>query len=286
MVSKIFYLNSDKYPAIVDDCQQIKERVDKKKDSDYLCVFEALPPVRRTLSIPDKIKHGETTTALGMASLALINLPEDLRDIRGAYNQLKGAAPKYDHTICQHPFSFFRGTMLNDLADVNKASNKEFAKKLLKSDITLADTTFGKRTLKVLGVKPVDYVETQIKNIGHTEENAKYVTAKIYDGSKFGKLTAHAMERTTKWGLIVTALLETPKLAKAFCKGDSISEKADNGVKQVVKSAINVASITVGIGYMGAIGAQKFGAIGSLVGMGLGAVIGGYGSKKIQEIIA
>jgi len=46
LVSKVFYLNSDKYPAIVNDYQQVKERV-------------------------------EIATALGMASLALINLPEN-----------------------------------------------------------------------------------------------------------------------------------------------------------------------------------------------------------------
>lgn len=96
MVSKVFYINSDKCPAIVNDCQQIKERVENKQSTDYTCVFEALPPVRRTLTIPEKIKHGEIATTLGMASLALINLPEDLRDIKGAYFQLKGAAPKYD----------------------------------------------------------------------------------------------------------------------------------------------------------------------------------------------
>jgi len=286
LVSKVFYLNSDKYPAIVNDYQQVKEHVQNKQSTDYACLFEALPPVRRTLSIPDKIKHGEIATALGMASLALINLPEDISDIKGAINQLKGAAPKYDYTKCQHPFSFVKGTLLNDFADITKATNKDLAEKILNSDKILAQTVFGEKVLSILGVEKVDKVTTKIHAIGSTEKNPKFIKANVYEGTLFGKTTARMMERTTKWGIIAMALLETPKIAKEFCNGDTISEKVENGSKQTLKAGINVAVMTAGIGYMGAIGAQKFGPIGSLVGMGAGAILGGFGSKKIQGYIS
>ena len=58
----------------------------KRENTGLFCALESIPPVRRTLDIPDKIEHGEITSALGMASLALINLPEDFRDVKNAVN--------------------------------------------------------------------------------------------------------------------------------------------------------------------------------------------------------
>lgn len=278
--------NSDRRQNSISVDTDRRSGVDRRENPSLFYALEAVPTFRRTLSIPDKIEHGETATALGMASLALINLPEDISDIKGAINQLKGAAPKYDYTKCQHPFSFFRGTMLKDFANPNKSNNPKLAQKILNSDKSLAQTNFGIKFLNRIGVGIDDIVETKIHSIGSTKENPLFVSANVYNGSKLGKLTAHAMERTTKWGLVATALLETPRIAKAFCKGDGIFEKGENGSKQVVKSAINVASITAGIGYIGAIGHNKFGAIGSLVGMGAGAILGGYVSKKIQDAIS
>jgi len=137
-----------------------------------------------------------------------------------------------------------------------------------------------------LGVECVDEIETRVHDFGSTEAAPKFVKANVYEGSGFGKLTAHSLERTTKYGVLAMALLESPKIIKAFNNGDDIEEKIKNGGKQVLKSGINVAAITAGIGYAGAIGAQKLGPVGSLVGMGAGAIIGGYGSKKLQELVA
>jgi len=290
LVSKVYYLNTDKYPAIANDYQQVKERVERKQDTKstpepITCVFEALPPVRRLSSFSDKINNGNITSAMGLAGLALINLPEDINDIKGAIAQFKGAAPMYDYTKLQHPFSFFRGTLLKDFVNPNKAKNPELARKILNSDKTIAQTNFGRNILKILNVKCVDKVETNIKNIDFTEANQKYVIANIYDGGKFGKLTARAMERTTKWGVIALALLQVPIIIKGFCKGGNVSKKADSGINQIIKSGIDVASITAGIGYMGALGSKIGGSAGSLIGMGAGAVIGSIGSKKLQELI-
>lgn len=269
---------------------------DNKSIADY--AFEAIPTYRRVASIPDQINNGDGATALGMAALALINLPEDCRDVVGAaqqvHSQLKSIftkeaekyIPKYDYTKCQHPFSFFRGTLLHVLVDPNTSKNPKIAKKILKSDKTLAETKFGEKVLNALGVKNTDVIDTKIETIGSTKENPIFVKANIYEGTKFGELTARAMERTTKWGLVALALLEAPKIIKGFCNGDNITEKAGNGTKQTIKSAINVASITAGIGYLGALGMKKFGPTGSLVGMGLGAILGGTVSKKAQEFIS
>jgi len=291
VVSKVYYLNSDKYPVIVEDVQQVKKRVDKKEDENFTCVFEALPQYRRLHSIPSELQNGQTASALGMASLALINFPEDCRDIKSALRQVKCLftgekfEAAYDYTKHQHPFSFFRGTMLKDFANPAKSNNPELAEKLFNSDKTLAQSKFGKKLISLLGVKKNGWIETKIHAINSTKENPVFVNANIYKGKSFGKLTAHALERTTKWGLIATSLLEAPSIVKAFSKGDSIFEKGENGAKQIAKSGLNFAATTAGMGYIGAIGA-KFGPAGSLIGMGAGAIIGSYGSKKVQGLIS
>ena len=69
-------------------------------------------------------------------------------------------------------------------------------------------------------------------------------------------------------------------------QGDTLTEQVGNTAKQTVKSGINFASITAGIAYGGAIGAKKFGATGSLIGMGVGATLGAFASNKIQSLSA
>ena len=269
----------------------MKKHVDKVDDTDkgLFYALESLPPVRRLSSLPEKIQNGDYTPAVGLASLAILNLPEDISDIKGSFEQLtkKGYTPKYNYKEVQHPFSFFRGTLLHKFVDPNTTKNPKLAKKLLKADKTITDTAFGQKILSFLGVKKLDEVETKIEDIGHTEERQRFVKAKLYESKNlFGDFTARAMTRTTKLGVLALAAFEVPKIFKALNQGDGIAEQASNGVKQTVKSGINLASITAGIAYGGAIGAKKFGSTGSLVGMGLGAIVGSFTSKKIQDVIS
>ncbi len=244
---------------------------DKSEDISLFCALETIPPVRRAISIPDKIQHGEITSALGMASLALINLPEDWRDIKSAVNQFKGIDPKYDYKEYQHDFSFFRGTAIEKWLHGQIKKGKKWASWLYDNDRSLADTTFGGKLLNLVkGKESENVIETKITNF---VDDKAY--AFKYEGSKFAQLTGRALKRTTKLGVLAIALLEVPKIFNAIKKGETI--------EQTVKSAVNVASVTAGIGYGGAIGAKHGGAIGSLVGMGFGAVLGGKLSEKIQE---
>ena len=249
------------------------DKSNKSEDVGIFCALEAIPPVRRAISIPDKIQHGEITSALAMASLALINLPEDMRDIKSALEQFKGAEPKYKYKKFQHDFSFFRGTAIEEWLHGQIKKGKKWANWLFDNDKTLAETTFGKKLLNLVRAKESeDIVSANRTNFLGMEEYAFK-----YDGSKFAQLTGRALKRTTKLGVLALALLEAPKIINAIQKGET--------VEQTAKSAINVASITAGIGYGGAIGAKHGGAIGSLVGMGFGAVLGSKLSEKIQEII-
>lgn len=300
MLSNALYYNQNKFPSIAKDYSDAKNRAEKitnekcddKDENLFNYAFAAIPQMRRIESVGDKLDNNQLTSALGMASLALINFPEDCRDLKSAAKQIKSAItrekfePSYDYKKYQHPFSFFRGTVLKNFANPNVYKHPEFANKLLKSDKTLTQTAFGKKILDFLGVKKVDQIETKIKSIKHTEVTPAFVNARIYGGNAFGKLTARALERCTVWGLGAMALLEIPQIISSFGEGDSALDKAENGAKQILKSGITVATVTAGIGYMGAIGSKYGGSAGSLIGMGIGAAIGGYGSKKLQEIIS
>ena len=134
MDNQIYYHNSDKFPAIANDYSEAKIRVEKitnqpqttSQDSVFVYALESLPPVRRIASLPDKIQNNDYIPALGLASLALINLPEDVRDIKSAGEQistfLKGGKYQggYDYKNYQHDFSFFRGTILERFVDFKK----------------------------------------------------------------------------------------------------------------------------------------------------------------------
>lgn len=247
---------------------------------------EALPPVRRIKSLPDQIQNGNGTTALGMAALALINLPEDMRDIEQSAVQIKSHIKgkpfqtKYDYTEYQHPFSFFRGTMLDEWLQKNLKAEKQWALWLANKDNSLDKTNLCRKILKLMNVEVSDTIKTGIKNpLGFNE----YATA--YSGNFLGKLTARAMRRTTLLGLMAMSALEVPKLIHSFNKEHTLKEKAFSTSKQGIKSTINVASIVSGIGYMGALGAKYGGPTGSLVGMGLGAVLGSKLSQQAQKVI-
>lgn len=123
--------------------------------------------------------------------------------------------------------------------------------------------------LKLTNAKANGIIETSITNF-----KGEQALAVSYKGSQFAQLTGRALRRTTKLGVFALALLEVPKIIKS-----------DEKIKQTAKSAINVASITAGIGYCGAIGAKYGGSIGSLIGMGAGAIIGNKLSNKVQEAI-
>lgn len=243
----------------------VERRSGQDRRNDAVKAFEAIPMVRRTVSIPDSVNQGNIVPALGMASLALINLPEDCRDLRSAYKQLKGAEQSYNYTKFQHPFSFFRGTAIEGWVNKHRKNGNKVAKWLFDNDIALVDTAFGRKILKLTGSKLNDMSETSIKDF-----KGDNIHSFSYSGNWFAKLTARAMLRTTFLGVCVISLLQIPQILKS-----------NNKIKQTVKSGVSVASITAGIGYGGALGAKFGGPAGSLIGMGAGAVLGNQISEKL-----
>lgn len=279
------------YPQLQRDVKDVKEKVGQVDSFDTKVeksVFGAVPTFRRIMSLPDKFENGDAAAGLGLASLAIINLPEDISDVKNAYNQvsskIKGKVytPSYDYTKYQHDFSFFKGTLLQKW--MNNAKTQEGRERVAKwylRDQSLYDSKFGDKVKKFLGVTDGKQEMSKVDDVFGN----KMLVTEIVSKNKFAELTGRAMKRIPVLSVAALALFELPKIFKSTTKGDSISEQAGNTVKQTAKSGINVASILAGVGYGGAIGAKKFGAAGSLIGMGVGAVLGATASNKIQDVI-
>ena len=281
------------YPQLQRDVNDVKEKVGQVDSFDAKIeksVFGSIPPVRRIMSLPDKFQNGEAAAGVGLASLAIINLPEDIRDIKAGYKQLSAKiqgqhyTPSYDCSKYQHDFSFFKGTLLQRWMDKAKTqAGKEKVTKWYSMDQSLYNSKFGDKVKGFLGLTDGEpELAKNMKNIFGDSMEVSKIVAK----NSFAELTGRAMKRLPILSVAALALLELPKIFKSMNKGDSVSEQAGNTVKQTAKSAINVTSILAGVGYGGALGAKKFGAIGSLVGMGVGAVIGATASSKIQDVMA
>ncbi len=276
-INPILYQNQvDKLPQIRQDYENIRQAVDK--ENSLPSIFDIIPTFRRIERVPQKLEDSDFVPAAGLTALAVLNGPEDLRDMKSAYRQIKSYLEHktpdlpYNYKIAQHPFSFFRGTLLQKFVNPETSPCPKLAEKLLDKDKTLIETNFGKWLVKQFRIE-ASKVDTTIKDITHSEEKPKYVQANHFKSNLFGELTARAMTRTTKIGTIVLGGLEAVHLAREISDGENI-------LKSSAKSAISFASSLAGIGYGGAIGAKYFGPAGSLIGMGLGAIAG----NKVNEL--
>lgn len=253
-------------------------------------VVSSVAPARRLCDIPNMIKSGDTLAAAGLAGLTLVSLPEDCRDLRAAYNhsscvlRRKRLSVPYNYHKYQHDFSFFRGTLLHEgMKRIKSAKGKRIVDKLYKADVTLYNTKFGKWIQKLLDIENGKPVKSQIKNLYGKEISVQKIIAKN-DFLGLKELTGRALKRTSLLGVAFMGVLELPKIIKSAFKGNNKKEKIQSLSTQFGKSSLNVASVTAGMGYIGAIGAKKYGAFGSLVGMGLGVIFGAKFANFVQEI--
>lgn len=274
MINPILYQNQvNKYPEIYNDYQNLSSALNSKPSD---VAFEALPVYGRISSLQDKLDKKDYLPATGIATLAILNGPEEINDVMSAYKQIKNGFPKpvsfhsgYDNKKAQHPFSFFRGTILhkylNPLSE--DCPNPKLASWLIKEDKCLWDTKFGKWIKKKLNINR-DFVRTNIEKIASTNENKKFVKANVFiTNNPFKDITARALTRTTKLGTLALAGIETAHVAHEVSNGKNFFEEAS-------KSAITLGVTTATTGVLGAIGAKHFGPTGSLAGISAGALIG------------
>ena len=250
--------------------EELKQRTD---------IGEAIPVVGKISSVVDKIKDNDYIPASGIVSLALLNGPEDIREVISSYKQIKAFVQgkkfdkPYDYKKAQHPFSFFRGTLLNDY--VNPFSEKckfpKIANRLLNWDKSLWDTEIGDWVKNKFNID-VEEIKTEINDTIYSKAFPKKVKAYYFHSqNKLGNLTARAMTRTPVIGLAFSGAMEAAHLIKEVKEGD-------NFFMELGKSTVRLVSSAMTTGYLGAIG-SKFGPTGSLIGMGLGAVLNAKNRK-------
>lgn len=282
MINPILYQNQvDKYPEIYNDYQNMRTVVQGKSGD---AALEAVPFYGKINSLPDKLEQKDYLPATGIATLAIMNGPEEINDVMSAYKQIKNGFPKpvsfhsgYDNKKAQHPFSFFRGTILhkylNPLSE--DCPNPKIASWLLRQDKCLLDTKFGMWLQKRLNIK-TNKIETNIERIDSTEKCKKFVNARVYvTNNPFKDIIVRALTRTTKLGTIALGSIEAAHITHEVSNGKNFFEEAG-------KSALTLGTTTVATGVLGAIGAKHFGPTGSLVGISAGTLIGALTNNAVS----
>ena len=148
--------------------------------------------------------------------------------------------------------------------------NKKFAKWIIKNDVSLADTKFGEWIFKILKIKENEklLIKTSVNDITHTELNPRKVVAKVYKSpTKFGDLTARALTRTSKYGAYALTGLGALHAAHEIADGENV-------IKTLGQTIAEIGTTLIGTGYLGAIGYKHYGPLGSLIGIGIGSLIG------------
>ena len=274
MINPILYQNQvDKYPEIYNDYQNMRMAV-QGKSSD--AALEAVPFYGKINSLPDKLEQKDYLPATGIATLAIMNGPEEINDVMSAYKQIKNGFPKpvsfhsgYDNKKAQHPFSFFRGTILhkylNPLSE--DCPNPKVAGWLLRQDKCLWDTKFGEWVQEKFKIK-TNNIKTNIETIDSCINDKKFVLAySLKTNNPFKDIATRALTRTTKLGTIALGSIEAAHIAHEVSNGKNFFEEAG-------KSVLTLGTTTVATGVLGAIGAKHLGPTGSLVGISAGTLIG------------
>jgi len=298
VVSQVYYYNTDEFQAIADDYSNAKTRVEKitkqTHDNSQASVFghamEAIPTFRRTASVPEKLKNGDYLTTAGILAYTAVNAKEDLNDLISAGKQIYSKInpnynydPFYDRKNYQHEFSATKNVIGEKALYQAQINGNPFADNVVKmGNTTIYDTKFGRWVSKKLSIRVADLQKVDaIRNYDGTCAKAFKFKSSVLGG----ETVARGMKRTTVAGVVIMGLFELPKLAKETMKGDSLFEHVENGAKQVLKSAGNVALTTAGIAIGGALGAKYLGATGSIAGMGIGAIAGNKLSNQLQTAI-
>lgn len=251
-------------------------------DEQNVSIFDMLPPSNRLTGIEkDKDNHKKLANT-GLATMALMNLSEDIRDLSDVVKQIKSEIKgdnsfkqPYDYSKAQHPFSLFRGSLMRKLVNPEATPFPKLAAKLRNADKTMLETKWGEKFLEKSGIT-YENIKTDIKNLNYTIDNKASVYAKKFSGGNpFTELTARALVRTPQLGALAYGAIEV-----ANCAGNIMD--GDNSFKAGYNSAIDFTTSMVGMGYGGAFGAKHFGAAGSVIGMGIGTILGKLTAKELK----
>ncbi len=271
----------NKLPEIYQDYQLVCKTILQESQDDS--IFETIPIYSKLKDLPQKLTSKDYECASALATLAVLNGPEEIGDLFSAMKQIKSKftgkpyTPPYDNKIAQHPFSFFQGSILRDY--MNPYSSDcvfpKLSKWLLKLDKSLLDTRLGKFICHKLGLE-LGEIPTNIRSINYTDEFPSYVMAKTFKtNNPFKDLIGRSMARTSVLGTLAIVGIGSMHVKHKI-------EDGANPFKEAVKAALSLGSTIVGVGSLGALGAKHFGATGSLIGVAAGTLIGANVSRLLS----
>ena len=256
-------------------------------------VLETVPVFGKAPEITERVKSKDYPGAGIVASQLALDFPNLVDDAIDAVDQLDktiktklcGDGYKYmykkayDFKKAQHPFSYFRGTLLQDYVNPNspKCPNPKAAQWILDKDVTLWDTKAGKKIAKSLNIEETK-IKTSIKDTQYASNNQVKVLAKSFKApSTFGKVTARAMTRIPVIGLAVSGVIEG-------CQAANEIKNGEKPVKAINKAALRLTSTAVLTSTLGAVGFMLFGPVGSLAGIGIASGLNYLVCKAIDKI--
>lgn len=276
-----FFINQvDKYDKFV------KGSSDQQDNSQGAAVaaLSTIPYIRRFSGVYEALQHKDAIKAAGKAGIMIINSPEDTRDIGKAFKEAKNfiKGREFIADNAQTPFSFFRGSLLEyplkKMYESNNRILKRIANKLYKLDMTVYNTGWAGNLLAKLGLK-----DEILNATGKTDFKGRTIYEYELIGSRSSKFIGRMFLRIPVLGVMFLALLETPAIINAFCQKGDIKDKSKKGLKQILKSSINLCSTVLGGALLGtALSKSK---VGSLVGLGLGSYLGSASGKKLSELV-
>ncbi len=263
----------------------VKNKSNVQFNNEDSVLEEGIPIHSRVDDAPDDMSDKKYFAAMSAIYAAILNGPEDVRDIMNAYQQIRKGFPEpktyhsgYDNKIGQHPFSFFRGTVISEYLNPlsEECPNPKLAQKIIEQDKTLWDTKIGKFVQKHLKIE-TDYTTTKMQHICSLPTHNRFIKAQVIKTNNSVKdIIARAMLRTPKIGLIAAGVVEGIKIIKSVFDGG-------NFFNEIKNSAISLGTTVTATGILGAIGAKHVGPTGSLVGISLGAIVGAFVDKQLEK---
>ena len=292
----LFVINSKLNDTKKIDAKERKhEELIEKYDKNFALLRNA-PILDRFDYVISKLKQGEYVSASTMGILSILYGPEDLREVGSAYKQIKSLFQgkefinEYNYKVAQHPFSFFRGSILHKALNPFASNNIDIENYspiarwwsrnvtrikiwLIEKDKALVDTRFWEKVLNFFNIK-IMKVKTPIEEIVQKNNRKNLVEAyKYISDSKLGKLTARAMTTVPVLGTVADATIEALEVRNDIKDGENFFESAGNAVARYATSTITTA-------YLGAV-CSKFGPIGSLGSI----VLANYICDKFEKAI-
>lgn len=264
--------------------------LNEKNESGFTNLSAITPAGKSLKATNEKLKKKDYAGAFFIASQLALDFPNIIDDTLDAidfaskyindktcghnYKYLYKKA--YDWKQAQHPFSYFRGTLLQDFVNPNspKCVSKKLAMWIESCDKSLWDTrlkNFSQEKFKI----NVIYQKTKIKSIKSTPQKPHNIKAyKFITKSKFGEITARSMTRVPVIGLAMSGVVEGCQVINEVKNG----EKA---IKSIGKAIVRLTTSTAITAVLGAIGAMIAGPFGSLAGI----TISGFANNAIAKAL-